>query len=93
MHYFCKAIHKHLVVCCVLFLISSSALSVTYQIKQIASGLGVPWGMTFHSANEILFTERQGKLGIINLDNGKVFYLSGLPIILAKGQGGLMDVV
>ncbi len=93
MHYFCKTIHKHFVVCYVLFLISSSALSVTYQINQIASGLGVPWGMTFHSANEILFTERQGKLGIINLDNGKVFYLSGLPKILAKGQGGLMDVV
>ena len=93
MHHFCKTIHKHFIVCCVLFLIPASALSTTYQINQIASGLGVPWGMTFHSKNEILFTERQGKLGIVNLDNGKVAYLSGLPIILAKGQGGLMDVV
>jgi glucose/arabinose dehydrogenase len=93
MHHFCKTIHKYLIVCCVLFLIPASALSTTYQINQIASGLGVPWGMTFHSENEILFTERRGKLGIINLDNGKVVYLSGLPIILAKGQGGLMDVV
>jgi glucose/arabinose dehydrogenase len=93
MHHFCKIIQKHLIVCCVLFLIPASALSTTYQINQIASGLGVPWGMTFHSKNEILFTERQGKLGIVNLDNGKVAYLSGLPIILAKGQGGLMDVV
>ena len=78
---------------CVLFLFSSSVQSENYQIEQIASGLGIPWGMTFHSENEILFTERQGRLGIINLENGKVTYLSGLPKILAKGQGGLMDVV
>ena len=93
MHHFCKIIQKYLVVFCVLFLISSSAQSANYQINHIASGLGVPWGMTFHSENEILFTERQGRLGIINLENGKVVYLSGLPKILAKGQGGLMDVV
>ena len=93
MHQISKAIRKCLVVSCVLFLFSTSVQSENYQIEQIASGLGIPWGMTFHSENEILFSERQGRLGILNLGNGKVVYLSGLPKILAKGQGGLMDVV
>ncbi len=93
MHHISKKILKFLVVSCLFFLFPASVQSENYQIEQIASGLGIPWGMTFHSENEILFTERQGRLGIINLENGKVTYLSGLPKILAKGQGGLMDVV
>jgi len=67
-------------------------LANTYQITQVASGLGIPWAMVFYSDNEIAFTERQGRLGIVSLNTGDISYLSGLPDILAKGQGGLMDV-
>jgi glucose/arabinose dehydrogenase len=76
----------------VFLLLPVAALANSYQVNQVAVGLGVPWAMTFLSNSEILFTERRGRLGIVNLGSGDVDYLSGLPTILAKGQGGLMDV-
>ena len=76
----------------VFLLLPVAVLANSYQVSQVAVGLGVPWGMTFLSNSEILFTERQGRLGTVNLDSGDVDYLSGLPAILVKGQGGLMDV-
>jgi len=63
-----------------------------YELDQVVSGLGVPWGMTFISDDEILFTERAGKAGILNVKTAGVRYLSGLPRVYASGQGGLLDV-
>ena len=92
MKFFCQTIHKFIIAGCVLFLFPVDILATTYQVTQVATGLGIPWGMSFQSQNEILFTERKGRLGIVNIDSGEVNYLSGLPDIIAKGQGGLMDV-
>ena len=92
MKFFCQTIRKFIIAVCVLFLFPVETLATTYQVTQIATGLGIPWGMSFQSQNEILFTERKGRLGIVNIDSGEVNYLSGLPDIVANGQGGLMDV-
>jgi len=92
MNFFCQTIRKFIIAACVLFLFPIDALATTYQVTQVATGLGIPWGMSFQSRNEILFTERKGRLGIVNIDSGEVNYLSGLPDIIANGQGGLMDV-
>jgi len=92
MNFFCHTIRKFIIAVCVLFLFPIETLATTYQVTQIASGLGIPWGMSFQSQNEILFTERKGRLGIVNIVSGEVNYLSGLPDIVANGQGGLMDV-
>ena len=92
MKFFCQKIHKILIAVCALFLFPVDILAATYQITKIATGLGIPWGMSFQSQNEILFTERKGRLGIVNIDSGEVHYLSGLPDIIANGQGGLMDL-
>ena len=93
MKFFFQAIRKFVIVVCVLFLFPVDALATTYQVTQVAKGLGIPWGMAFQSQNEILFTERKGRLGLVNIDSGEVNYLSELPDIIANGQGGLMDVV
>jgi len=92
MNFFCQTIRKFIIAVCVLFLFYVDALVTTYQVTQVSTGLGIPWGMSFQSQNEILFTERKGRLGIVNIDSGEVNYLSGLPDIVANGQGGLMDV-
>ena len=75
-----------------IFLLSANALATSYQLTQVASSLGVPWGLVFISEDEILFTEREGKAGILNSQSGNIDYLSGLPKIMARGQGGLLDV-
>ena len=92
MKFFCQTIHRFIIACCALFLFPIDILAATYQVTQVATGLDIPWGMSFQSENEILFTERKGRLGIVNIDSGEVNYLSGLPEIIANGQGGLMDV-
>ena len=92
MKFFCQKIHKLIIAGCALFLFPIDILATTYQVIQVVTGLGIPWGMSFQSENEILFTERKGRLGIVNIDSGEVNYLSGLPEIIANGQGGFMDV-
>lgn len=63
-----------------------------FQVEQIAQGLGVPWGMTFLSPRELMFTERKGKVKILNLDNLKITTLHGAAKVVAEGQGGMLDV-
>lgn len=82
---------RSLIIC---FIIAQPNLlwAESYQLKQLASGLAIPWGMSFIAPDEILFTERHGSLGIVNTGSGQVRRVSGLPEIMAQGQGGLMDV-
>ncbi len=75
-----------------MLLLSHSLQAAEFQLQRLVSGLGVPWGMTFISESQILFTERSGKAGLLNLRNNSVRYLSGVPQVLAEGQGGLLDV-
>ena len=63
-----------------------------FQLEEVATGLGVVWGMAFVGPAELLFTERQGKVKKISLATGKIEEISGVPKVWAKGQGGLLDV-
>jgi len=64
----------------------------TFKLEQIADDLGIPWGIAFLNENEIMFTERQGAIKIIELDSLRITSLQGLPDIAVKGQGGMLDV-
>jgi len=75
-----------------ILLLSSVVSAATYQLRQVGSDLGIPWGMVFISDNEILFTERSGKAGILNTQSGRVVFLTGVPKVVAQSQGGLLDV-
>ena len=48
--------------------------------------------MTFLNQNEVLVTERRGRLWRLNLRQGTKREVTGLPVIQARGQGGLLDV-
>ncbi|MFT5722426.1 MAG: glucose/arabinose dehydrogenase [Motiliproteus sp.] len=70
---------------------------VSYVLEQLAEGLGVPWGMAFVGSNQLLVTERQGHVVLINTETGARSKVSGAPAVLASGllasgQGGLLDV-
>lgn len=71
------------------FLIGHS--SASYKFEKILDGQGVIWGMTFMEDN-ILFTEREGKVKLFNLKNKTLSELKGAPKVLSEGQGGLLDV-
>lgn len=62
-----------------------------FKLETIMEGFENPWAIDFLPDKKILLTERSGKLHII--ENGKSSNLvSGLPEIVAKGQGGLLDI-
>ena len=60
---------KNFFVFLLIFSLSSVVYSNAFQLKQIASGLGVPWSMVFISNDEILFTERKGRAGVLNIQS------------------------
>lgn len=64
----------------------------TIRVEQLASGLGIPWGMTFVTPQRLLISERAGQLRLLDLQTQSLQRLGGLPEIVAEGQGGLLDV-
>lgn len=52
----------------------------------------VVWGFDFLEDGKVLFTEREGFLGILDPKTGKVEEVEGAPKVWANGQGGLLDV-
>ena len=62
------------------------------RVEQVVAGLGVPWGMTFLSPDQLLLTERAGIVRLLDLKNGSIVNLSGTPKVVAEGQGGMLDV-
>ena len=63
-----------------------------FKVSILVKDLGIPWGMTFLSPTELLFTEKNGRIGIISTNNGKIVWVSGGPVVENFGQGGLLDV-
>ncbi|MCK5648573.1 MAG: PQQ-dependent sugar dehydrogenase [Gammaproteobacteria bacterium] len=63
-----------------------------YELELLISGLQIPWGMAFLSSGEMIFTQRNGQIGIIHLKSRKINWLKNLPAIYHKGQAGLLDV-
>jgi glucose/arabinose dehydrogenase len=62
------------------------------KVETLAQQSDVIWGFDFVSDDQILFTERGGKLKLLNLKTKKVEIVSGAPKVWATGQGGLLDV-
>lgn len=63
-----------------------------FEIVQLADGLSFPWGLAFLPHQDLLVTERAGRLRLIK--DGKLLPtpISGLPPVVASGQGGVLDV-
>ena len=64
----------------------------TFRVETFATGLGVPWGLAFLPDGRLLVTEREGRLRIVGTNGAVSPPVDGVPKVLVKGQGGLMDV-
>ena len=69
-----------------------TAANPAFKVEPVASGLGVPWGMTFVDEGTLLVTIRSGSVNLVDINSGKITPVSGLPAIQAANQGGLLDV-
>jgi glucose/arabinose dehydrogenase len=62
------------------------------EIATVAKGLENPWGLAFLPDGRMLVTERPGRLRIVARDGRLSEPLTGVPQVVARGQGGLLDV-
>jgi glucose/arabinose dehydrogenase len=63
-----------------------------FKVDTITSQLSNPWGIAFLPDGRILVTERAGEIRIVK--DGKLLEekITGVPKVLAEGQGGLLDI-
>jgi glucose/arabinose dehydrogenase len=64
-----------------------------YRVVTVVEGLEHAWSIAFLPGGDMLVTERAGRLRIVR--NGALLpdSVPGVPAVLARGQGGLLDVV
>jgi glucose/arabinose dehydrogenase len=62
------------------------------RATDVAVGLEHPWGLAFLPDGRMLVTERPGRLRLVERDGSVSEPLTGVPRVLARGQGGLLDV-
>ncbi len=64
-----------------------------FRIVEIARGLDRPWSLAFLPDGRMLVTERPGALRVVGADGSVSAPIAGVPEVVSKGQGGLLDVV
>jgi len=64
---------------------------LTVKLDTIATGIDVPWSIAFLPESSILVTNRDGQLYRVKDKNKQI--VTGVPNVVAEGQGGLFDVI
>ena len=70
----------------------SQSYSDNYIFTKITE-LNEPWGSSFINNNEIIITEKSGKIKIVNLVSKEVLEIKHNLNFLEIGQGGLLDII
>jgi len=63
-----------------------------FRVETVAEGLENPWALAQLPDGSFLFTERSGQLLHIDQPGTTPRKISGVPSVVARGQGGLLDV-
>lgn len=64
-----------------------------YRVVTVADGLENPWSIAFLPNGEMLVTEKPGRLRVVRDGILLPDAVTGVPEVVAMGQGGLLDVV
>jgi aldose sugar dehydrogenase len=63
-----------------------------FRVETVAEGLEFPWSMAFLPDGNMLVSEREGRLRLIENGTMRADAISGLPNILVERQGGLLGL-
>ena len=74
------------------FLWSSNTYSQNLKFTKIVN-LDNPWGSSFINNYEMIITEKEGKIKIVNLKNKSISVVDHNLNFLVIGQGGLLDII
>ncbi len=84
---------KRLIILFFFYSFISSVLAEEFKLTKIVEFKDSPWGSTFVNDEEILITQKSGKIFLINLANKKSNEIKHNLNFLEHGQGGLLDIV
>lgn len=65
---------------------------VKFRVETVAGGLEVPWGFAWLPNKNLLFTERPGRVRIIENGNLRAEPVFTVPDVEPTGESGLMDI-
>ena len=71
---------------------SSNTYSQNLKFTKIVK-LDNPWGSSFINNHELIITEKEGKIKIVNLKNKSISVVDHNLNFLVIGQGGLLDII
>ena len=77
----------------IFFFISFNLYAQEIKFKKIADSFDKPWSLSFIDEENIIITEKSGKLSTLNLKNKKISEIKHNLSVLEVGQGGLLDVL
>ena len=67
--------------------------NINFKFEEISKSLNYPWGMTFIDEENLLITEKSGRLLKINISTREQFVINHELNLLTGSQGGLLDVL
>ena len=74
------------------FLIHSVSFAQNFSLEKQVT-LNDPWGSSFLNNNELILTEKSGKIKIANIITKEVFEVDHNLNFIEHGQGGLLDIL
>ena len=75
------------------FFAFSNLYALEIKLEKIVDSLDKPWSLSFIDQENIIFTEKSGKLYTLNLKAKKISEIKHNLSVLEVGQGGLLDVL
>jgi glucose/arabinose dehydrogenase len=73
-------------------IVSTQKGDARFRVETVAAGLEVPWGFAFLPDGNLLFTERPGRVRIIEGGKLRAEPVFKVPDVEPSGESGLMDV-
>ena len=83
---------KNIFIIILLCFLPKFTLAENFDLKKIID-LKDPWGSSFINENEIIITEKEGKIKIVNINSNKITEIKHNLKYLVDGQGGLLDIL
>ena len=76
----------------IIFVFSTKSYSENFKFTKIVK-LKNPWSASFINNNEMIITEKEGKIKIVDLSSKEIFNINHNLNYLVHGQGGLLDII
>ena len=85
-------VKRYLILIFFFLIFSTSSFSQNFKFKKIVK-LNEPWGSSFINDNELIITEKSGKIKIVDIFSQKISEIDHNLNYLEHGQGGLLDIL